>query len=444
MPFLWGAAVAAHQVEGDNVHSDWWAEEQLGRLAWKSGRACDFWNRWKDDFDLVSSLGHTAFRFSIEWARLEPQAGRFDAEALARYVEMVRDLRRRGIEPVVTLHHFTNPLWFAEAGGFEKKVNIGLFLRFVERAVTALAPHVRYWVTINEPMVYAYQSWSIGVWPPFKKDFGLSLRVLGNLLEAHAGAYAIIHRHQPEAMVSIAKHIRVIQPYRAWHPGDHLAARLQDYFANEAVLRSFVTGRFLRRRILGLRGSWDYVGLNYYTRNRVRFAVDPAAAFGAEVKPRASETGPEGAPGVGPTADGESAPHPDTGFVAGRSRGRPEPVEVNVLGWETYPEGLYLALRRLGRYGKPVIVCENGICAPDDDDGQRVRYIAAHLEAVARARREGVDVAGYLYWTLIDNFEWAEGFEPHFGLVAMDPATLERRVRPSGEEFARMIERFRE
>jgi beta-glucosidase len=422
LAFLWGAAVAAHQVEGDNIHSDWWAEEERGRLPYKSGRACDFWNRWKDDFDLLASLGHSAFRFSIEWARVQPQNGRFDEAALARYVEMVKDLRRRGIEPIVTLHHFTNPLWFAQAGGFEKKVNIGLFLRFVDYVVAALGPHVRYWVTINEPMVYAYQSWSVGIWPPFKKDTRLALLVLGNLLEAHAGAYAIIHRHQPQALVSIAKHVRVIQPYRPWHPGDCLAARLQDYLANEAVLRAFATGRFLRRRILGLRGSWDYVGLNYYTRNRVRFVADPTSAFGREMRPQA------GTQAAGP--------------ATGQSQAGPGPVEVNTLGWETYPEGFYQALRRLGRYGKPVLVCENGICAPDDDDLQRVRYLEAHLEALARARRDGVDVAGYLYWTLVDNFEWAEGYGPHFGLLAMDPATLERRPRPSAAEFTRLVEKL--
>ncbi len=413
MPFLWGTATAAHQIEGDNVHSDWWDYEQKGRLPHKSGRACDFWNRWREDFDLITSLGHNAFRFSVEWARLEPEPGQWDEAALGRYVDMVQDLRRRAIEPVVTLHHFTLPLWFARAGGFEKRENIDLFDRFVAKAVPTLAPYVRWWVTINEPVVYAYESYSRGRWPPLKQDFTLALRVLGNVMEAHARAYAVIHRHRSDAMVSIAKHMRVMQPYRAWHPGDRLAARLQDYFGNEAVLRSLVTGKFLWRRIEGLAGSWDYAGLNYYSRNVLRFAFDPGNGFAAEAPP---------SPGA----------------------------ETATLGWEVYPEGLSICLRRLGRYRKPVVVTENGIStdeAADPADERRIRYIRTHLDAMERAMRgggglPGVDVRGYLYWSLTDNFEWAEGFDKHFGLVAMDPDNLVRRPRPSAYEFARLKARF--
>jgi beta-glucosidase len=402
--FLWGTATAAHQVEGENVHSDWWDAEERGLLPHRSGRACDFWRRWKSDFDLIASWGHTAFRFSVEWARVEPRPGHVDEDALGRYVEMARSLRTLGIEPVVTLHHFVNPLWFAEAGGFEKEANVGAFLGFCERVGRALRPHVRYWVTVNEPVVYAYQSYSRGYWPPFRKHLGLAFRVTENLLRAHAGAYATLHDLRPDAMVSLANHLRVTQPFRPWHPGDRLAARVQDYVGNEAVLRSLVTGRLFGRRVPGLAGSWDYVGLNYYTRIRLRATVDPSAAFGAEVPPEPA-------------------------------------AETTTMGWEVYPEGLYLALRRLGRYRKPVIVTENGIAT--DDDAQRVRYLHSHLAALDRARREGsVEIMGYLYWTLMDNFEWAEGFEPRFGLVETDFETLERRPRPSAMEFARLRGEF--
>jgi len=401
--FLWGTAVSGHQVEGDNIHSDWWAAEAAGLLPEKSGKACNFWNRWKEDFDLIERWGHNCLRFGIEWARTEPEPGRFDDEALDRYVEMVADLQRRGIEPMVTLHHFVNPRWLAEAGGWEKAENVERFVRWADRVVPALAPHVRYWITINEPMVYAYESYSIGYWPPFKKSLTAAMRVLGNLLEAHARAYGIIHEHRPDALVSLAKHVRICQPHRAGHPGDRLAARLQDELSNESVLRAMRTGRFLGRRIRGLAGSWDFIGLNYYTRQRVRFALDPGNGFGREVPP-------EG--------------------------------EVNDLDWEIYPEGLYLALKRLGVFGLPVIVTENGICARGGDDAQRVGYIELHLDAVERARREGVDARGYLYWTLMDNFEWAEGYKARFGLVEVDFETLERRPRPSAAAFARLGERF--
>ncbi len=427
MAFLWGTAVAAHQVEGFNVASDWWDYEQRGLLKHKSGRACDFWNRWREDFDLISSMGCSAFRFSVEWARLEPEPGRFDGEALGRYVEMARDLRARQVEPVLTLHHFTNPLWFARAGGFEKRENVGCFLRFCEKVVPALAPYVRYWVTVNEPLVYAYQSYSRGIWPPFRKDFRLTLRVLGNLLEAHAGAYAVIHRHRPEAMVSIAQHVHISDPYRPGHPGDRSAAWLQDYMSNEAVIGAFRTGRFLGRRIPGMAGSWDYAGLNYYTRSLVRFAWDPGNGFGADV-PLAGAGAPAGAPPA-------SAPTPVPA------------VELDHWGREIYPEGLYRSLMRLGRTGRPVLVTENGLCGgPADDpaDGKRIRYLRSHLEALDRARRNGVNVIGYLYWTLTDNFEWAEGYDAKFGLVAMDPEDLVRRPRPSAAEFTRLGEKYKE
>jgi len=408
LTFLWGTAVAGHQVEGDNTASDWWEYEQKGRLPYKSEKACDFWNRWPADFGLIERLGHNAFRFSTEWARVEPEPGRFDESAIERYVEMVKDLKARGIEPVVTLHHFVNPLWFAEKGGFEKRENLDDFARYAEKMVEALAPHVRWWITINEPMVYGYESYLLGAWPPLKQDLSLTARVIGNLLEAHARAYDHIHRWRPDAQVSIAKHVRIFRPHRPGHPGDHLAAWFQDYASNRAVLGAFRSGRFLGRRIKGLRGSWEYVGLNYYTRQTARFTWDAGQAFGREIP--AAELG----------------------------------AEVNDLGWEIYPEGLYRVLLDLGRLGLPVVVTENGICAKDNDDTQRVRYLHSHLDAVKRAMKNGVDVQGYLYWTLMDNFEWAEGYAPRFGLVEVDFKTLERRPRPSAVEFAQLGEKFRE
>ncbi len=408
MTFLWGSAIAAHQTEGGNTASDWWEAETRGLLPFRSGRACDFWNRWRDDFDLAQSLGHNALRFSVEWARVEPEEGRWDEAAISQYVQMAKNLKDRGMEPVVTLHHFVLPLWFARAGGFEKRENTSLFERYCAKIVPALVPYVTWWVTINEPVVYGYACYSRGRWPPFKKDFDLCLQVIGNLLDAHARAYAVVHRHRSEAMVSIAKHMRVMEPYRTWHPGDRLAAWLQDYFGNEAVLRSFVTGKLFGRRIPGLAGSWDYIGLNYYSRNVLRFAFDAGNGFAVEVPP-------------GPQA------------------------EKATLGWEVYPEGFYRCLVRLARYGKPIVVTENGISTDDKadpTDAIRTRYIRSHLEAMERAMREGVDVRGYLYWTLMDNYEWDSGFDMRFGLVATDYSDLSRRPRPSAHEFRRLKDRF--
>lgn len=399
--FLWGTATSAHQVEGNNAGSDWWDYEQRGLLREPSGLACDFWNRWQSDIDLMVELGYNAFRYSVEWARVEPVEGEFAEDVLNRYLEMTLYMRERGIEPVVTLHHFTNPHWFLQKGGWELEGNIHCFERFVSKVAAMLTPHVRFWVTINEPMVYGFGGYANGMWPPMKKDFGLAKVVIGSLLRAHAKAYQLLHDARSDVLVSIAKHVRLIEPSRSWHPGDRLAARLQDYYANAAVLDALHTGVYLKQVIPGLKGSWDYIGLNYYTRGQVQFAWNRLSGFGQDVSP--------------------------TG-------------EVNALGWEVYPQGLYQVLQRLKAFSKPVIITENGICAREDE--QRVRYLDTHLKAVMDAIQSGVDVQGYLYWSFMDNFEWAEGFEPRFGLVDVDYYTQERKPRPSAWHFSELGKRF--
>ena len=407
--FLWGAATSAHQVEGDNVHSDWWAWERAGRVKEPSGLACDHYRRYVEDFDLAARLGHNAHRFSIEWSRIEPAQGRWDDEALAHYVEVVRALRRRGLEPVVTLHHFTTPQWVAEAGSWTNSKVVDWFGRYTERVVKAMGSDVRYWVTINEPMVYVKMHYVEGVGPPGRSDRRQVLRVIEHLIRAHAVSYHIIHEAAVAGdispQVSVAKNMPVFLPCHRWWPLDHIAAGWIDRFVNGAFLEALSEGRW---SVPGL-GTWtipearstlDFLGVNFYGRQFIRWGWFPIRF-----------------PERGCDFDHHTR----------------QVTERTSLGWDVFPDAFAQTLRRGSRLGLPILVMENG--AWMEDDARRWRFIAGNLAAMARVIAQGVPVIGYLYWSLLDNFEWEKGFTPRFGLVEVDYATQERRVRESGLKY---------
>jgi len=404
--FLWGTATSSHQVEGDNTNNDWWAWEQTpGHIKGgdRSGRACDWWQRAEEDLDRAAEMGQNAHRLSLEWSRIEPREGEWNPQALARYRQIIAHLRAKGMEPLVTLHHFTNPLWLVEKGGWETEAVVPLFERYVTHVVEELGDLVTWWCTINEPNVYVFQGYADGVWPPGKQDMGLAFRVLRNMLLAHGAAYQAIHRQQPEAMVGVAHAVRGFDPANPHSPLDRLAARLPHYLFNELVAMAITRGVLafpLARwqKVPALVGSLDYFGINYYTRDRVRFALTcPGDLFMRRFHTPGAEMS-------------------DGGYG------------------EIYPEGLYRFLKWAAKYGKPVVVTENGL--PDADDDQRPRFLLTHLAAVHRALQEGVPVRGYFHWSLVDNFEWAEGWSLRFGLIALDVETQERRLRRSGELYA--------
>ena len=220
--FLWGAATSSHQVEGHNTNNDWWAWEQAGRVKEFSGVACDQYRRFESDFDLAQQLGHNAHRFSVEWSRIEPREGEFDEAALAHYRAVVLALRQRGLEPVITLHHFTTPLWLAQKGGWTNPIVVERFSRFARRVVEALGNQVRYWLTINEPMVYMVMHYLDGVGPPGEQNLSMAWRVLEHLTRAHIGAYRAIHEvaraHNRAAQVGVAQHLQPFLPCRPWWP----------------------------------------------------------------------------------------------------------------------------------------------------------------------------------------------------------------------------------
>ncbi len=407
--FLWGSATSAHQVEGHNLHSDWWAWEQAGRVKEPSGTACDHYRRFADDFDLAVSLGHNAHRFSIEWAKVEPAEGRWDEAVLAHYVEVVQALRQRRLEPLVTLHHFTNPQWLLDQGGWTHPAAVDRFARYVRRIVDALGSLVRYWIPINEPMVYVRMHYVQGLGPPGARDVRPALRVTEHLIRAHAAAYHIIHAARreghPAPLVSIAHHIPAFRPCRRWAPWDRWATRITDRIFNAALLEALTEGRWTvpgvgRWRIPEARRTLDVLGVNFYGRQFIHWA------------PLEQWPGQTCNPGDHPR----------------------QVSERTALGWDVSPEAFEQVLTEWSQLGLPIFVTENGTYMTDD--ARRWRFILRHIQAMARAMRSGVPVIGYLYWSLLDNFEWAEGFGPRFGLVEMDYGTQRRTVRDSARRYA--------
>jgi len=394
--FLWGASTSAYQVEGQNSNCDWWKWEKKAGLKDLSGEACRHYDLFDQDFALARKLNHNAHRLSIEWSRIEPGKGEFSSKEISHYIEVIDSLRRNGLEPLVTLHHFTNPLWFADSGAWLEKGGVDSFLEYVRHTVESLADKVKYWITINEPLVYVYHAYLLGAWPPKEKSLRLSLLVIERLLSAHIGAHRIIReiyrkKNLPFPLIGIAKNMQTFEPCDRG-----LRTRL-GIFLREKYYNYYFLDRLAKARAM------DFVGLNYYTRSLIEV----------------------------------TSWRPWDLFTQVCTKGLGQ-VEKNSLGWDIYPQGLYRLLVGLKKYKLPVLITENGICTQDDQ--LRWRFIRDHLKEVSRAIASGVDVRGYLYWSLLDNFEWDKGFAPRFGMVEVDYATFQRKPRPSAEKFAAVCE----
>ncbi len=403
--FRWGTATSSFQVEGNNTGNDWWAWEQLpGRVlhADRSGAACGWWDgRAEEDFDRAASTGQNSHRLSIEWSRIEPGPGRWDEDALDRYRQMVRALRNRGIEPLVTLHHFTNPVWLAELGGWTGERVVQLFERYVRKVVAALRDDVDFWCTINEPNVYLFSTYVEPVFPPGRPGFAQALAVARHLVRAHAAAYHAIHELQPSARVGLAMNLRLFDPANPASPADRLLARYHHRLFNDLILLAAHDGKLrlpMRPEMVrGAAGTMDFLGVNYYTRDLVSLSARPSQRFISRFPTPGSEVG-------------------DGGYG------------------EIYPEGLYRVLRWGAGLGLPIYITENGV--PDAADRYRPRFIVTHLYQAWRAIQEGMPVLGYYHWSLVDNFEWQCGWTQRFGLWEMDPATQRRTLRRSGVVYS--------
>ncbi len=378
--FLWGTATSSHQIEGDNTNNDWWEAEENGLVPHKSGRACDSYNRYEEDFDLAKAMHNNAYRFSIEWSRVEPEVGKFSEEAIEHYRKILQALRARGLEPFVTLHHFANPIWFAKLGGWTNKKAPEYFARYARKIAEELGEMANYWVTINEPIIVVLHGYLKGFWPPFNKKNILGwFGALANMAEAHKRAYRMLHNGNPNARVGSSQ---AINWYTPAHSG--LVGALESLVIPPAKF-------FKDRWFLGKTIEYhDFIGIQYYSRYKVS-------------------------------------------FTHGSSHDERE--ERSDFGWEIYPRGIYQVVREIyKRYKKPIYITENGISDADDD--QRPAFIKDHLGWLHQAIEEGADVRGYFYWSLLDNFEWAEGFTQKFGLVEVDFATFERKMRPSGKLYS--------
>ena len=389
--FLWGASTASHQVEG-GTHNNWseWEKSpqrlaqlekdgliaKYGKNNFISGIAADHYNRYEEDFRLAKELGHTATRISIEWSRIEPHEGRFDAEAINHYRNVISCIRRNGMEPFVTLWHWTIPIWFRDKGEFQNKGNAAYFARFAHKMASELAD-VTFWITLNEPDVYTMHGYLDGTWPPQEQSLIKALTVYRNLIYAHRLSYEKIKKGNRAARVGIAKHNIYFEAYkeRLWNV---LLKRLLDWGWNCYFLNQ-------------LSGAQDFIGLNQYFHNRINGKSD-----------------------------------------------QNENLRVSDIGWELYPEAMYYALRDLKKYHVPIYITENGLA--DGEDRQRLWFIGETLKNVHRAIFEGVDVRGYLHWSLMDNFEWDKGLWPRFGLIAIDYATQKRTSRPSSMVYKKFCQ----
>ena len=252
--FLWGAAASSHQVEGGNVHNDWWQWEEAGRLpsSERSGQAIRHYELFDQDFILAQKLSHNAHRFSLEWSRVEPREGAFDEHAIRHYHQVIDSLVSKNITPIVTLHHFTNPLWFAQKGGWLNPKAVESFARYTRKVIDAYKNKVRYWITINEPAVLAYYGYLLGKWPPGESSLSLALNVLRNCGAAHRRAYQVIHARREDAAVGIAHNLR---PFKVCPRTPNL------FCALNVLARHYLFNRYFLERV---KKESDFIGVNYY------------------------------------------------------------------------------------------------------------------------------------------------------------------------------------
>ncbi len=390
---LLGAASAATQIEGGELDSSWIDWYKQGHIVDGStpARSNEHYRLFREDAALMRDLGLQIYRLGIEWARIEPEEGKFDEDAIAHYLEEIRLLRSYGIEPLVTLHHFTNPMWFENKGAFEDSANIKTFLLFVEKVVSAFGGAVNEYITINEPNVYATNGYFFGEWPPGEKSFSRTIKVMNVLTQAHIEAYQLIHRLRKnmgfdDTLVSFANHVRVFAPENPKNPMHRLYARLTERFFQGSLSKAMCAGEFsfpLRNIGKVKKGSYcDFIAVNYYTRSS----------------------------------------------VSGLSDGVKKNVPINDLGWEIYPQGIVECTQKLyDIMPLPVYITENGTC--DNEDSFRSKYVYEHIKALCES---GLPVQRYYHWCFCDNFEWLEGESARFGIVHIDYETQERTVKKSG------------
>lgn len=396
--FLWGSAISAHQSEGDNRNSDSWLLEHLPETVYKepSGSACDSYNRYAQDFAIARDLGLNCYRFGIEWARIEPEQGRFDQTALDHYVKVLASCREHGLLPIVTYNHFTVPLWFASRGGWEVADSSDLFARFCERATRALGDQIGMASPFNEANIHLLvKVFRMAATPEHRARRAAMIAAAGRATGSQN--FSSILFAEPDRMEPnlLAAHAKAYQAIKAG-PGDFPVGVTLTTQAVEAVGADSIAAQVEAT----LYGGWwdavnssDFVGVQAYTRIRVD-AKGPMAA--------------------------------------------PAGVEMTAAGYEYYPKALGSVIRLAhAKTRKPIHVTESGIAT--DDDTRRVAWLNECVAEVEQCLREGIDVRSYIYWSLLDNFEWTQGYGQHFGLVSVDRESFTRTPKPSARHFAGIV-----
>ncbi len=409
--FLFGTATSATQVEGGLKNHSWYRWCQTpGKISDGSScfRACDHWNRVEEDIALQKELACRTCRLGLEWSRIEPAEGEWDHDAIAHYRNELELLTKAGIRPLVTIHHFTNPLWLEDRGGWMDSKTPELFEKFTEVVVKAFGDLVADWITINEPNIYLLLGYQIGIWPPgLVGRTDLVLKGARIFMDAHVKSYKAIHRIRKEnnwgeTKVGVAHHLRI-------YDGKGLLGRISAILYDRVVQGIFLEGMTAGKLLFPLKGGrpWgtgpfaDFIGVNYYSRDIVHGNFKSFPMFG------------------------------DLKVALGAS--------LNDLGWEIYPEGIGRLCRKIWkRYKLPIWITENGTA--DSKDVFRPQFITDHLSQIAILIKEGVPVERYYHWSLMDNFEWAEGESSRFGLVEVDYETGQRTLRPSGRLYAEIAQ----
>jgi beta-glucosidase len=426
--FLWGAATSSHQIEGHNQHNDWWAWEAKGKVdgGVRSGAATDHLNRFREDMRLAKELGLNSYRFSFEWSRFEPLEGAWEKTACDWYGELISECEAHGLLPMATLLHFTIPQWLAEQGGFASDETPEKFARFTRKIAAQFGSRIPIWCTVNEPMVLVSGSYLARFMPPSEYNPTAASTASANLFKCHVLAYDILKseitvrqgpfREHP-VEVGFAHNMMHFLPERRFHPFENFLARILSFLHNDAWLIA-VNGEKQKFGFAGIfppakqymsgrnRRTYDFIGINYYTKSYIRW------------RPRThnKDFNPELQLGINFARRGEVA---------------------SDLEWAIHPRGFKLMLEKLRRFKAPIYITENGIA--DSKDQYRRDYLQKHLHVVAEAIKSGLDIRGYYYWSLLDNFEWVKGFWPRFGLYAVDYDSFVRTARPSAAFYRDVI-----
>ncbi len=417
--FLWGVGTSEYQVSGrENCPNANWAFHEDKKNFFgcttiargeKSGKACDHWNLYKKDIELMQEVGVNAYRFSIEWSCIEPKEGEFNEQAIKHYHDLIDALLAKKIQPMITLHHFTHPQWFEEKGAFEKSDNIQYFVRFCKRMFVEYSSKINFWLTINEPGVLVFQGYHRAVYPPQKNNFHLAGIVTKNLMKAHIEVYKALKAlpDGDKAQIGIVHDIVQFEPY---FKGDKLAKFILHYMNlifHEAITDFLVTKKLNFKIPIFANVEFeladknekilDFIGLNYYS----HVLWKPTNPLGSSYR------------------EGDI------------------PTD---MPYGIYAEGFYRAIASVARMGVPIYITENGLA--DSKDDRREIFLKKYLYTLSKAINDGYDIRGYFYWSLIDNFEWDYGFEKRYGLYEVDYNTFERKQRKSAQYYIKVLKDY--